>query len=233
MPINATGFNGPYPSRGNRDLALVQSSFSVEEQEKIAGSMLRRTREEILQDMIPWLMGSLSLEEHQAMMKLWKRVTTNTMFSEWLKEWWDLEEYNLHKMEKPPEQNVLPSTSFTDPLEIISTYLLKDILKEHERNSERIWENTATLPKESRPGDNTKQSHIRNVDDESKDSKKGEKGSDQLAGPDSTHKENLSKTVHEELKAAIRRVYRDSSLDSRKKSYIIQHLQMTCETFAL
>lgn len=210
---------------------LFRSNFSVEEQEKIAGSMLGRTRAEILQDMIPWLMGSLSLEEHQAMMKLWRRVTRNTMFSEWLKEWWDPD---LDKMmEKPSEQNILPSNSFltmTDPIEIISTYLSKDMLKQHERNTKMIWNNTTTLPQESLPGDNTKRSHICKAEDEAKDSKKGEKGSDELTGLKLICEENLSKTSQEELEAAIRRVSRDSSLDSQKKSYIIQNLLMRFET---
>ncbi|XP_031407043.1 zinc finger protein BRUTUS-like At1g18910 [Punica granatum] len=204
--------------------SLFRNSFSVAEQEKIAGSMLGRTRAEILQEMIPWLMGSLSQEEHQAMMRLWKQVTRSTMFSEWLQEWWDPDDYNVDKMEKPL---VLPSTSFqttTDPLEIISTYLSGDILKEHERNRKTILDNETTLP--SFPRDNT-DSRISNADHEAKDSKKGEKGSDQLTGPKSSDEENISATSQEELEAAIRRVSRDSSLDSQKKAYIIQNLLMS------
>ncbi|KAK4805084.1 hypothetical protein SAY86_004901 [Trapa natans] len=204
--------------------SLFRDSFSVEEQEKIAGSMLGRTGAEVLQDMIPWLMESLTREEHQSMMRLWKRVTRNTMFSEWLKEWWEPEDNNLdNKMESPSEHNVLPSTSFNkmaDPLEIISAYLSKDILKEHDRDMRTIWQ-------ESHTGDNIEQPQTPNADDEENHSKKGEKESDRRMDPRPANEENLSKTSQEELEAAIRRVSRDPSLDSQKKSYIIQNLLMS------
>lgn len=213
---------------------LFRDSFSAEEQEKITGSMLGITRAEILQDMIPWLMESLTREEHQAMMRLWKRVTRNTMFSEWLKEWWEPEElHNLDKMERPLEQNALPATSFdkmVDPLEIISTYLSKDILKEHEGDLKTIWDNKPPLHQESLPGDNIGQSQVGNADDKADGSKKVEKGSDQPMGPKPTHEDNFSETSQQELEAAIRRVSRDPSLDSQKKSYIIQNLLMRSET---
>ncbi|KAK4750413.1 hypothetical protein SAY87_003895 [Trapa incisa] len=198
---------------------LLRSNFSLEEQEKIAGSILGRTRSEILQDMIPWLIVSLSPEEYQVMINLLKNITRNTMFSEWLEEWWDRD---LDRIEKPLAYNTMPSSS---ALEIISTYLSKDALKQHERNTKIIWNRNTALTQEGIPRDGPKRSHIFSADKKSKDSsERVEKGSDQLTGLRSTGEENLSETSQEELEAAIRRVSRDSSLDPQKKSYIIQNL---------
>uniref|UniRef100_M1B0F7 Zinc finger protein n=1 Tax=Solanum tuberosum TaxID=4113 RepID=M1B0F7_SOLTU len=65
---------------------LFREHFSVEEQEKIVGNMLGRTKTEILQEMIPWLMASLTPDEQRGMMMLWRKVTKHTKFFEWLGE---------------------------------------------------------------------------------------------------------------------------------------------------
>ncbi|KAH9624446.1 hypothetical protein KSS87_008876 [Heliosperma pusillum] len=72
---------------------LFRDYFSIEEQETILGYMLGRTRAEILQKMIVWLMAHLSLDEQQTMMNYWRRATYVTKFNEWLGEWWE----NVHK----------------------------------------------------------------------------------------------------------------------------------------
>ncbi|KAK4841891.1 hypothetical protein QYF36_012135 [Acer negundo] len=39
--------------------------------------------------MLPWVTSALTQEELNIMMDTWKQATKNTMFSEWLNEWWD------------------------------------------------------------------------------------------------------------------------------------------------
>ncbi|TXG69796.1 hypothetical protein EZV62_004731 [Acer yangbiense] len=39
--------------------------------------------------MLPWVTSALTKEEQNIMMDTWKQATKNTMFSEWLNEWWD------------------------------------------------------------------------------------------------------------------------------------------------
>ncbi|KAE8666034.1 Ubiquitin carboxyl-terminal hydrolase-related protein isoform 1 [Hibiscus syriacus] len=99
---------------------LFGECFTLKEQERIIGSMLGRTGAEILEDMIPWLMASLSPDEQQTVMSLWHNATRNTMFDEWLGEWWE-----GHKIAKETEKTTVPSWS-ADPLEIISTFSRND-----------------------------------------------------------------------------------------------------------
>ncbi|KAJ4958768.1 hypothetical protein NE237_025879 [Protea cynaroides] len=63
--------------------------FYVEEQEKIVGRIIGTIGAEVLQSMLPWATSALSQEEQNIMMDSWKQTTKNTMFSEWLNEWWD------------------------------------------------------------------------------------------------------------------------------------------------
>ncbi|XP_074316974.1 zinc finger protein BRUTUS-like At1g18910 isoform X2 [Silene latifolia] len=75
---------------------LFREYFSIEEQETILGYMLGRTRADILQKMIVWLMAHLSLDEQQTMMNYWQRATYFTKFNEWLGEWWEnVNKYNF------------------------------------------------------------------------------------------------------------------------------------------
>jgi len=39
--------------------------------------------------MLPWVTSALTQEEQNKMMDTWKHATKNTMFSEWLNEWWE------------------------------------------------------------------------------------------------------------------------------------------------
>ncbi|XP_020264959.1 zinc finger protein BRUTUS [Asparagus officinalis] len=67
---------------------LFDKHFSVEEQDKIVGRIIGTTGAEVLQSMLPWVTSALTLEEQNKMMDTWKQATKNTMFSEWLNEWW-------------------------------------------------------------------------------------------------------------------------------------------------
>ncbi|KAI7997314.1 Zinc finger protein BRUTUS [Camellia lanceoleosa] len=68
---------------------LFDRHFSVEEQDKIVGHIIGTTGAEVLQSMLPWVTSALTQEEQNKMMDTWKQATKNTMFSEWLKEWWE------------------------------------------------------------------------------------------------------------------------------------------------
>lgn len=68
---------------------LFDKHFSVEEQEKIVGQIIGTTGAEVLQSMLPWVTSALTQEEQNKMMDTWKQATKNTMFSEWLSEWWN------------------------------------------------------------------------------------------------------------------------------------------------
>lgn len=68
---------------------LFDRHFSVEEQDKIVGRIIGTTGAEVLQSMLPWVTSVLTQEEQNKMMDTWKQATRNTMFSEWLNEWWE------------------------------------------------------------------------------------------------------------------------------------------------
>ncbi|KAG6707158.1 hypothetical protein I3842_06G018200 [Carya illinoinensis] len=68
---------------------LFDRHFSVEEQDKIVGRIIGTTGAEVLQSMLPWVTSALTQEEQSKMMDTWKHATKNTMFSEWLNEWWE------------------------------------------------------------------------------------------------------------------------------------------------
>lgn len=68
---------------------LFDRHFSVEDQDKIVGRIIGTTGAEVLQSMLPWVTSALTQEEQNKMMDTWKNATKNTMFSEWLNEWWE------------------------------------------------------------------------------------------------------------------------------------------------
>lgn len=227
---------------------LFKEFFSIKEQEKIVGCILGRTEAKILQDMLPWLMESLTPEEQQAMMSLWRQVTRNTMFDEWLREWW--EGYDAAKVVE--ESNVPPSLT-ADPLEIVCTYLCGS----GEQEGSVCYKRINCSDKDS-PAVNTKPFENSDVDEKPKDSDSNqciytdteyvrpcansdkkrcqevENATNQINDPvqlfqasqKSKYCECLLTLGQEDLEAAIRKISRDSSLDPQKKSYMIQNLLM-------
>ncbi|VAH78893.1 unnamed protein product [Triticum turgidum subsp. durum] len=67
---------------------LFDKHFSVEEQDKLVGRIIGTTGAEVLQSMLPWVTSALNQEEQNKMLDTWKQATKNTMFGEWLNEWW-------------------------------------------------------------------------------------------------------------------------------------------------
>ncbi|PON78657.1 43kDa postsynaptic protein [Parasponia andersonii] len=139
---------------------LFDKHFSVEEQDKIVGQIIGTTGAEVLQSMLPWVTSALTQEEQNKMMDTWKQATKNTMFSEWLNEWWDGTPASSHTT---MSDNCLSAASVSESLEhsdITFKPGWKDIFRMNEN----------------------------------------------------------------ELQSEIRKVSRDSTLDPRRKAYLIQNL---------
>lgn len=225
---------------------LFKECFSIKEQEKIVGCILGRTEAKILQDMIPWLMESLTPEEQQTMLSLWRQVTRNTMFDEWLREWW--EGYDAPKV---VEESNVPPTWAADTLEMVCTYLCGS------NEQEGSVCNKINCAEKDSPGADTKPLENSEVDDKPKDSDKQyintdtectrpyaegykkrfqevEKANSRINDPGqpfqasqkSKYCECLLTLTQEDLLAAIRKITRDSSLDPQKKPSMIQNLVM-------
>lgn len=229
---------------------IIREFFSNQEQGKIIGCILGRIRAEILQDMIPWLMTSLTEEEQHVLMFLWSMATKNTMFDEWLSEWWH--GYSLAKVTEGSNDAPLQTV---EPLEIISKYLSEEVLNELQEESSAN-RNILFLQKDH-IGDNVELSnynfddnvkvhyaeqnnnHCSKCTDQFHDIKKHScdevmditnpiyhEGQSFQVCDKSRYYDRLLKLSQDDLEMAIRRVSRDSCLDPQKKSYIIQNLLM-------
>ncbi|CAI0553173.1 unnamed protein product [Linum tenue] len=141
---------------------LFDRHFSVEEQDKIVGRIIGTTGAEVLQSMLPWVTSALTQEEQNKMMDTWKQATKNTMFSEWLNEWWE------------GNSNATP----------------------HITTSESCLSQGADIHE--------------SVDCSDNKFKPGWK--------------DIFRMNQNELEAEIRKVSRDSTLDPRRKAYLIQNL---------
>ncbi|XP_042505020.1 zinc finger protein BRUTUS-like [Macadamia integrifolia] len=142
---------------------LFDRHFSVEEQEKIVGRIIGTTGAEVLQSMLPWVTSALSQEEQNKMMDTWKQAAKNTMFSEWLDEWW--EGASVASQQKVKSESSI-SQEGTDMQESLD-------------QSDQMF----------RPGWG-----------------------------------DIFRMNQSELEAEIRKVSRDSTLDPRRKAYLIQNL---------
>ncbi|KAF5186084.1 Zinc finger protein brutus-like [Thalictrum thalictroides] len=226
---------------------LFTECFSDEEQDKIIGLILGNTRAEVLQQMIPWLMASLSSREQQAMLSVWRNATKNTKFDEWLAEWWEgMSKDDIASATE--ESNSLPSWT-VDPLDIVATYLCKE--SQGKLDGSKPCDKILTFEPDKSfancDGDNKTESLI------------GDMGTDQWSDLDKHQTNGYEQKIYEvtpvtdqvkksgdlistiqkfghleehiltmsqeDFEAAIRRVYRDTSIDPQKKSYITQTLR--------
>ncbi|KAH9607907.1 hypothetical protein KSS87_022262 [Heliosperma pusillum] len=140
---------------------LFDKHFSVDEQDKLVGQIIGTTGAEVLQSMLPWVTSALTQEEQNKMMDTWKNATKNTMFSEWLDEWW--------------ERN--PASQQCSASEIGSA------------QGHDICESIDLTDQTFKPG-----------------------------------WKDIFRMNQNELESEIRKVSRDSSLDPRRKAYLIQNL---------
>ncbi|KAJ6970371.1 zinc finger protein BRUTUS-like [Populus alba x Populus x berolinensis] len=227
---------------------MFRECFSIQEQEKIIGRMLGNIKAETLQDMIPWLLGSLTPEEQRQMMSLWRHVAKNTMFDEWLREWWEGSDIAHVATE-------LNTSCTPDPLDIIARYLPTEALDKQGDDlndtiefSQRDFYSVNIEKQEEESFDDKVSIHDGDQNnDECSECKKllceGDKErfnevsnltnkTDKPGQPlqltlKSKYHERLLKMSQDDMEAAIRRVSRESSLDHQKKSFIIQNLIMS------
>lgn len=228
---------------------LFRDCFSIDEQEKIIKCILGRMSAEKLQDMIPWLTAALTPQEQHTVMSLWLNSTKNTMFEEWLGEWWD--GHDVIKVAKKPS---VPSSLTADPLELISAYFSNEVLGLGKEETccnkvsdfaEKGSDGTCFGSLENYNMDkklSTEEQRIYKWSECTKHSGEGDKKGCNKAMdveesfdkpseifPESQKSRNNDSVLtmsQETLEVLIRRVSQDSSLDPQKKSYIIQNLLM-------
>ncbi|XP_051136609.1 zinc finger protein BRUTUS-like At1g74770 [Andrographis paniculata] len=221
---------------------LFRGYFSTEEEEKIVGHMLGRTKAEVLQEMISWLMAYLAPDEQHAVISLWLKVARFTKFDEWLQEWW--EGMTRYKISTPAEGSRPSPLLAADPLEVVASYLLKD-----GNIAQTLEPDTRTQKEFALDLDELKHSASCNTDTDQDqdryqpqdlsqhwneiDKKRSNEVNERCIDGGEQHEEECQKFSHkdhplgmnqEQLEATIRRVSRDSSLDGKKKSCIIQNL---------
>ncbi|XP_076943225.1 zinc finger protein BRUTUS-like At1g74770 [Bidens hawaiensis] len=206
---------------------LFREHLSLKEQEKIIGCMLGRTRAETLQEMIPWIMASLTDGEQKALVLLWRKVTKNTMFDQWLGEWWEgMKSYDIPKVNKSNVSTSVSPQSTTDVLEIISKYLPRgeilsksDTVNHNMIHFETIIENDKDMQVSKDQNDH----HCKAC------SEFGKSNTERLTidGQTETTENSVLVLTQEELEATIMRVNCDETLEPKQKSVIIQNLMMS------
>ncbi|KAF6159889.1 hypothetical protein GIB67_032973 [Kingdonia uniflora] len=232
---------GNHVNREETDLwPLFMECFSYEEQEKIIGIILGRTTAETLQHMIPWLMTSLSRGEKDDLMSLWRKIARNTMFDEWLSEWWE----GLNKKHDLAEVTQKPNISqlgTADPLEIVANYLTTGghgegftYLEVGPTGYDLEPHGNGILDFKAKKTDGDTNNYqcsecaqLHEMNDK-QSTEKVVNVRDQVRKPGKllpvNHKEHFLSMSQEDLEAAIRRVSRDLTLNPQKKAYILQTL---------
>lgn len=95
---------------------LFDRHFSVEEQDKLVGRIIGTTGAEVLQSMLPWVTSVLTQDEQNRMMDTWKQATKNTMFTEWLNEWWEGSSPSSDASSEP-EENIAQGSDLHEALD--------------------------------------------------------------------------------------------------------------------
>ena len=224
---------------------LFRDYFSIEEQEKIIGLMLGRTRAEILQDMIVWFMTCLTSEELHALMTLWHKAAKYTMFDEWLEEWWG--GVNNYAFAKEHKLNISPTPTM-DSLDTVTMSMRVPHNHRENFNGENVRlhgdSNTTKVVKKMEGLDVDSQKHkssenLRFLSEKKekrmREAKLNDVNSESKELPQmarKAHHQNEVLSVHQvELEAAIRKVSQDSSVSLQEKTRIIQNLMTRLISF--
>ncbi|GJZ88177.1 zinc finger protein BRUTUS-like protein isoform X1 [Tanacetum coccineum] len=158
-------------------------------------------------------MASLTVEEQSSLMSLWCKATENTMFDQWLSEWWEgMKRYHVEEAEK----STISTQSALDTLEIVLKY----------------------LPRERSGRENQETSHkMMHYETTNDDEKEKKSNNDKVNEPEDSckvcsafEKSNIDSVLalsQEELEAIILRVNGDDDLKPQQKSMIIQNLMMS------
>lgn len=180
---------------------LFDQHVSLEEQEKLVGRIIGTTGAEVLQSMLPWVTSALTQVEQDKMMDTWKQATKNTMFSEWLNEWWEGTS-NSSSQPSTYDNNVLEGSFICLRFSVSYNWLLLHL----------DWCCSATrLLNTFSPIIKFSANYSHEALDQSGDNfKPGWR--------------EIFRMNQNELESEIRKVSRDPTLDPRGKDYLIQNL---------
>ncbi|XP_068641467.1 zinc finger protein BRUTUS-like At1g18910 isoform X2 [Aristolochia californica] len=234
---------------------LILKHFSEDEQEKLIGDIMGRTRAEILQTLIPRLMECLTPVQQQTMLGSWCKATKNTMFGEWLKEWWE----GVHKYKIIPvaDEETICHPIKADALDLVAAYLSKEGFRYIPLSAESLHNDESTFLHENF-GEKKSRNWIDTGDDQNKGLSNDEVGcqlsqctnvcksgmniSQELVnmvkaveqeGEEGVHKEFTHNLDHflsmsqDDKEAAVRKLSHDTTLDPQEKTNLIQNLLMS------
>ncbi|XP_057812774.2 zinc finger protein BRUTUS isoform X2 [Cryptomeria japonica] len=231
---------------------LFDTHFSIDEQDKIVGRIVGTTGAELLQTMLPWVTSALTQEEQYLMLGILRNATRNTMFDEWLNEWWKGSPMSTNQSISAFEEQTVPPSGTAESLQMVADYLCEiessnlnedisgklNCLTETDSSEDYLFsfenvykdgdlKSSNGMPIEEirasaytvAPSRKDKQHNLETdaVQDVQKQVKKGS----QKFKPGW---KDIFRMNQEELESAIRKVSRDTSLDPRKKAYLMQNL---------
>ncbi|XP_024528341.1 zinc finger protein BRUTUS isoform X2 [Selaginella moellendorffii] len=211
---------------------LFDRHFTFEEQDRIVGRIVGTTGAEVLQSMIPWVTAALTDGEQTGMMESWRQATKNTMFDKWLSAWWG--DSSLKSSPSSPPATRDPSTppsGSSESLQLVADYFAKDSTKESTVQDDEGESGETLEPEETGDSDTKSESckscskydaaqHCCMRSDEKDKPQKLEADT----GKFKPGWQYIFRMNQKELEAAIRKVSSDSSLDPRRKAYLIQNL---------
>lgn len=177
---------------------LFGKHFSVEEQDKIVGRIIGTTGAEVLQSMLPWVTSALTQDEQNTMMDTWKQATKNTMFNEWLNECWRGTASSTLN-DQTSEASVAEKGLWHILLLSHFCKMIPQLFSNEENYISHIF---LYLPTDS--------GLIESLDQNDQMFKPGWK--------------DIFRMNQNELESEIRKVYQDSTLDPRRKAYLVQNL---------
>lgn len=233
---------------------LFDSHFSIKEQEKIVGQIIGTTGAEVLQTMLPWVTTALTQEEQNTMLDTLRQATRNTMFDEWLNAWWKECPKATTQSQSVLEDQSVPPSGTAESLQIVADYLSKidhntsNSSVEMPGKSNCFTVTDTSDKKEFTFGNSLQDSDLKSLNGTSVDkwklagctvapSSNDEKHilkmdaiqdiKEQVEQDSQNFKpgwKDIFRMNQEELESAIRKVSRDASLDTHRKTYLIQNL---------
>jgi hypothetical protein len=202
--------------------------------------------------MLPWVTMALTEDEQNTMMDSLRQATRNTMFDKWLSAWWkDTPTSNPHSPPLITKDQIVPPSGTTQSLQMVVDYLSKGVvnMKEGVKNWESGDSGTLqcddTMPdaEKSRDGElvsegceegSSAPAGVLGLNNSGKVKKEMEQSHNLTVSTTEQVEMGVEKFKpgwrdifrmnQKELEAAIRKVSSDSSLDPRRKAYLMQNL---------
>ncbi|KAG6554197.1 hypothetical protein Mapa_004113 [Marchantia paleacea] len=218
--------------------------FTVEEQDKLVGQIIGTTGAEVLQAMLPWVNTALTEQEQNTMMDTWRQATRNTMFDQWLSAWWkDTPHEKSPQPKSALEGRDVPPSGSNESLQIVADYLAHGASSSRDVTMEEVSVETSVSQDSQAHSDSlSERPHSAGNEEIAEAGSAGvgtssssqentvehQEGKRNLVGDGSeTFKpgwRDIFRMNQKELEAAIRKVSSDTSLDPRRKAYLIQNL---------